>query len=129
MQTKTIYVPLLNEGTDVWKPVTAQPTSRATYRIVSEPPDPEYEEWAYGAGRDVTVEEHVFQNGECGLVAVGAAPPGRLDLTLEEVCIVQNALNEICNGIDLGDEFETRIGVTISTARGLLERVAALGRH
>jgi hypothetical protein len=129
MQTKTIYVPLLNEGTDVWKPVTAQPVSRATYRIVSESPDPDNEQQAYGAGQEVTVEEHVFQNGERGLVAVGAAPHARLDLTLEEFCIVQNALNEICNGIDLGDEFETRIGVTIATARGLLERVAAIGRQ
>jgi len=129
MQTKTIYVPMLNEGTDVWKPVMAQPISSATYRIVSEPLDPEDEEWAYRAGQEVAVEEHVFQDGNRGLVAVAKAAHARLDLTREEVDIVQNALNEICNGIDLEDEFETRIGATFGAARVLLERVARLGRQ
>jgi hypothetical protein len=128
MQTKTIYVPLLNEGTDVWRPVTAEPIGRAIYRIVSESPDPDNEEWVYVTGQEVAVEEHVFPGGECGLVAVGAAAHTRLDLTLEEACIVQNALNEICNGIDLQDEFETRIGATLAAARALLERVAAMRR-
>ena len=123
MQTKTIYVPLLNEGTDVWRPVTAEPIVRAIYRIVSEPPDPDNEEWVYRTGQEVAVEERVFVEGERGLVAVGAAAHARLDLTLEEVCIVQNALN---NGLDLQNEFETRIGATLAAARALLERVAAI---
>jgi len=128
MQTKTIYVPLLNEGTDVWRPVTAEPIVRAIYRIVSEPPDPDNEKWVYRTGQEVAVEERVFVEGERGLVAVGAAAHARLDLTLEEVCIVQNALNEVCNGLDLQDEFETRIGATLAAARALLERVAAVRR-
>lgn len=129
MQTKTIYVPMLNEGTDVWKPVMAQPISSAAYRIVSEPIDSDDEEWAYRAGQEVAVEEHVFQDGNRGLVAIGKAAHARLDLTREEFDIVQNALNEICNGIDLEDEFETRIGATLGAARILLERVARLGRQ
>src|ERR1700679_1150668 len=122
---KTIYVPLLNEGTDVWRPVTAEPIVRGIYRIVRERPDPDNEEWVYRTGQEVAVEERVFVEGERGLVAVGAAAHARLDLTLEEVCIVQNALNEVCNGLDLQDEFETRIGATLAAARALLERVAA----
>jgi hypothetical protein len=128
MQMTTIYVPLLNEGTDVWKPVTAEPISRAIYRIVSESPDSDTEEWVYGPGQEVAVEEHVFQQGERGLVAVSAAAHVRLDLTAEEVCIVQNSLNEICNGIDLQGEFETRIGATLAATRALLQRVAAIGK-
>ena len=129
MDTKTIYVPMLNEETDVWKPVIAQPLSRATYRIESGPLDPDDENLAYGAGQEVTVEEHIFQDGNRGLVAVGRAAHARLDLTPEETDIVQNALNEICNGINLGDEFETRIGATVGEARALLERVAGLRRQ
>jgi hypothetical protein len=30
--------------------------------------------------------------------------------------IVNNALNEVCNGIDLEGEFETRMGCTIQAA-------------
>jgi hypothetical protein len=83
----------------------------------------------YGAGQEVTVEEHIFQDGNRGLVAVGRAAHARLDLTPEETNIVQNALNEICNGINLGDEFETRIGATVGEARALLEHVAGLRRQ
>ncbi len=128
MQTKTIYVPLMNEGTEVWRPVTAEPIVKAIYRIVSEPTDPDNEEWVYRTGQEVAVEERVFVEGERGLVAVGPAAHARLDLTLEEVCIVQNALNEVCNALDLRDEFETRIGAPLVAARALLERVAAVRR-
>jgi hypothetical protein len=81
-------------------------------------PDPDNEEWVYRTGQEVAVEERVFVEGERG-VAVGAAAHARLDLTLEEVCIVQNALNEVCNGLDLQNEFETRIGATLATVRKL----------
>jgi hypothetical protein len=128
MQMTTIYVPLLNEGTDVWRPVNAEPISRAIYRIVSESPDSGDEECVYSSGQEVTVEEHVFSEGKRGLVAVGAASDARLELTHEEVRIVQNALNEVCNGIGLQGEFETRIGATLAAARALLQRVAAIGR-
>jgi hypothetical protein len=129
MQMKTIYVPMLDEGTDVWKSVIAQPMSSATYRIESEPLDPDDENWAYGAGQEVTVEEHIFQDGNRGLVAIGIAAHARLDLTREETDIIQNALNEVCNGMNLGDEFETRIGATVVEARAFLVRVAGLRRQ
>jgi hypothetical protein len=84
--------------------------------------------WVYRTGQEVAVDERVFVEGERGLVAVGAAAHARLDLTLEEVCIIRNALNEVCNGLDLQNEFETRIGATLVAARALLECVVAVRR-
>jgi hypothetical protein len=47
----------------------------------------------------------------------------------EELLILNNALNEICNGLLLRD-FETRIGASLSSAEALLEVVgAALDGH
>jgi hypothetical protein len=43
-------------------------------------------------------------------------------LTHEELDIVQNALNEICNGIAVGEEFETRIGSKLADARAVLAK-------
>ena len=128
MQMTTIYVPLLDEGTDVWRPVNAERISRAIYRIVNQSRDSDDEECLYSPGQEVAVEEHVFSEGKRGLVVVGAAAHTRLELTLEEVCIVRNALNEICNGIALQGEFETRIGATLAAARALLQRIAEITR-
>jgi hypothetical protein len=50
----------------------------------------------------------------------------RLDLTPNELTILSNALNEICNGIDLHGEFDTRIGAGIEDARRLLARLLKL---
>ncbi len=49
----------------------------------------------------------------------------RVELTPEELRIICNALNEICNGVGLDDEFETRIGTTVEAARKLLSRLSA----
>ena len=46
----TIYVYLLEEGTDSWRPVQAVPLENDTYRIVSENPDPEDEQWQFTTG-------------------------------------------------------------------------------
>ena len=53
------------------------------------------------------------------------------ELAPEELVVVCNALNEVCNGIDLRDEFETRIGVGVGEARRLLARLlqAQTGRR
>jgi hypothetical protein len=40
-ELKTIYVRLLDEGTDVWRPVQAMQINRDTFRIVSENSHPE----------------------------------------------------------------------------------------
>jgi hypothetical protein len=37
--------------------------------------------------------------------------------------IINNALNEVCNGIDLEGEFDTRMGCTVEEARKLLAKI------
>jgi hypothetical protein len=48
-----------------------------------------------------------------------------LDLTIDETRILSNALNEICNGIDL-DEFELRIGADREAVDALLAQFVRL---
>lgn len=48
-----------------------------------------------------------------------------MDLTMEEVRILSNALNEICNGIDI-EEFEPRIGAERETVDALLAQFVRL---
>jgi hypothetical protein len=50
----------------------------------------------------------------------------KVELTKDELTIINNALNEVCNGIDLTGEFETRIGFSLVEAKALLERVHSL---
>ena len=40
--------------------------------------------------------------------------------------IINNALNEVCNGIDLEGEFDTRMGCTLQEALQLLAKIHAL---
>jgi hypothetical protein len=47
-------------------------------------------------------------------------------LTSEELGIINNALNEVCNGIDLEGEFDTRMGCTVEEARNLLHVIHTL---
>jgi len=50
-----------------------------------------------------------------------------IELTWDEVGIISNALNEVCNGIQLEGEFDTRMGCSIEEAQGLLARIHDLG--
>jgi hypothetical protein len=44
--------------------------------------------------------------------------------TREELLIINNALNEVCNGLSIeDDEFETRIGYPRKKARAVLDQV------
>ena len=69
--TATIYVPLLNEGTDTWRPVAAERLNRETFRVIG--PMPDDEEWAFPPGSVVTVAAQVFADGSSGTVAVALA--------------------------------------------------------
>jgi hypothetical protein len=52
-----------------------------------------------------------------------ASPPPAF--TREELVIINNALNEVCNGVSMSDEeFETRLGCPRATARKVLAKVA-----
>jgi hypothetical protein len=53
-----------------------------------------------------------------------------LVLTVDELMIINNALNEICNGIHIADsEFQTRIAVERDEARAVLHRINGAWRH
>ena len=64
-QTSTIYVQLLDEGTDVWRPVSAELVSIETYRIVGDAPDPETERWEFAPGDLVRCRHQQLSGGEC----------------------------------------------------------------
>ena len=51
-----------------------------------------------------------------------------IDLTRDEISILINALNEVCNGIHLERESDTRMGCSVEEARKLLAAVGRLGR-
>lgn len=51
-----IYVALVDEGVDVWRPVLAEHLSGNVYRIVSQPYDREIESWQFEPGDDVVCE-------------------------------------------------------------------------
>lgn len=67
----TIYMPLLNEGVDVWRPIEATPLPSDLYRVEGE--IPEDEEWAFAPGALVRCEWRTFAGGERGLTATGLA--------------------------------------------------------
>lgn len=66
----TIYVALLNEGVDVWRPVDAVPTGQNAYRILGEVPA--LEEWEFPPGSTVRCESKVLSGGETRLIAVAS---------------------------------------------------------
>jgi hypothetical protein len=51
-----------------------------------------------------------------------------VELNLGEIGILNNALNEVCNGIHLEGEFDTRMGCTVEEARSLLAEINRLGK-
>jgi hypothetical protein len=57
-------------------------------------------------------------------------PPTPPAFTHDELVVINNALNEVCNGLSLDDdEFQTRIGYSRAMAQNLLKKIAkALAR-
>ena len=49
-----------------------------------------------------------------------------VELTKDELGIINNALNEVCNGIDLEGEFDTRMGCTVEEARAVRAKIHGL---
>ena len=66
--TTTIFISLIGEGADVWRPVTAEHVHDEVYRITGSPAD-DTETWQFIAGDIVRCREHTFSGGERGLVA------------------------------------------------------------
>src|SRR3546814_19014585 len=71
-ETTTIYVALLDEGTDVWRPVQAAQRTDGSYIILSTNGDPEDEKWQFPYGSIVQCEIKPLSGGN-QLVAVLAA--------------------------------------------------------
>jgi hypothetical protein len=69
-----IYVALLDEGVDVWRPVQAERLSGTTYRIVSQPYDRDIESWQFEPG-DVVLCEMVESSDGRILAATKKANP------------------------------------------------------
>ena len=69
----TIFVALLDEGVDVWRPVQARPLDRGLYRIVGVDADTSDETWQFPAGAIVKCEHKQFADGTSGMTAVAQA--------------------------------------------------------
>ena len=67
----TIYMRLLNESVDAWRPVDATPLSLDTFRVEGEIPDGEV--WEFAPGTIVRCERKTFSRGKIGLRAIGVA--------------------------------------------------------
>ena len=67
----TVYVRLLDEGVDVWRPVQAKFVEGDVYELSG--PVPEEERWEYAPGSRVRCRMREFEGGTLGLVVVGAA--------------------------------------------------------
>jgi hypothetical protein len=60
-QPETVYVYLLNEGTDAWAPVKAERVGPDAFRLL--PPQPRDEEWQFPPGSIVRCERQVKRKG------------------------------------------------------------------
>jgi hypothetical protein len=72
MTRRTIYVALLGEGTDVWRPVEAEEHRDGLFRILSENSKPDDERWEFPQGAIVRCERRSLSEGPA-LVAVSEA--------------------------------------------------------
>jgi hypothetical protein len=72
MTRRTIYVALLDEGTDVWRPVEAEELRDGLFRIISENSRPDDERWEFSPGSIVRCERRHLSAGPV-LVAVSQA--------------------------------------------------------
>ena len=70
-ESYSIYVKLLNEGVEVWRPAAAEKVGDGVYRILAMAA-PEEEKWEFEPGSLVRCQERVFEGNEIGLAAVEA---------------------------------------------------------
>ena len=65
--TAQIFMPLLNDGTECWRPVAATPLGAELFRVESVCDDDE--EWQFPSGSVVRCGPRTFSGGESGLAA------------------------------------------------------------
>lgn len=58
---EVVYVKLLDEGTDVWRPVRAEHVGGDLYRLTGEPPDDEV--WPFAVGDIVRCKPQTLSGG------------------------------------------------------------------
>ncbi len=68
-----VYVRLIDEGSDVFRPVDARRLSDHVFEITDEWQDPD-EVWEFTCGDHVFCIDHTFKDGSQGLIAVSDAP-------------------------------------------------------
>ena len=75
-RTQTIYVRVVNEDVDVWRPVVAEHAGGDRYRLIDHPA--EGEEWQFAKDDVVRCERRRLTNGTHNdvLVAAEASPKG-----------------------------------------------------
>jgi len=72
--TREIYVSLLDEGVDVWRPVKAEALEANIYRIAIQPYDREVESWQFEPGDVVSCE--LIESSEGRILAATRKAPG-----------------------------------------------------
>lgn len=65
-----LFVALLDEGTDVWRPVQARELGRGRFRIIGAQADTRDERWQFPPGSIVNCEQRRFADGSSGRVAI-----------------------------------------------------------
>jgi hypothetical protein len=71
MPSREVFVRLLNEGTDVWRPTNGEVVTPSTVRLSATPDyDSDDEQWEFLPGTVVECEQRMFQGGDIGFVAV-----------------------------------------------------------
>jgi len=74
---QTVYVALLDEGLDVWRPTEAEQLPNGSYRILATPDyDAEDEKWEFPPGSHVICQKRRISTGEV-LAAVRRAQSAR----------------------------------------------------
>lgn len=73
MKTETIYIYLLDEGTDVWRPVEAENLGDNRYRIISINNDPEDEKWEFQTDDIVRCEKKTLTDSAPHLCLVAVS--------------------------------------------------------
>ena len=65
-----IYVLLLNEESEVWRPVEALKLGKNFCQIISPNPEPDVEKWQFNKGDKVLCSQKTFSDGKSGVIAI-----------------------------------------------------------
>ena len=72
-KAQQVYVALVDEAVECWRPVDAEYLGKDQYRLSGQVPDGEV--WAFQPGETVKCRERTFQDGASGLVAYARVQP------------------------------------------------------